>query len=58
MFNFTIVLCANIKKIKSKSELKYILVLTKIDISSTNKVDIEKGYFCFFVSVAIEEKLL
>ena len=34
------------------------LALTKIDISSTNKVDIEKGYFCFFVYVMIEEKLI
>ena len=33
-------------------------VLTKKYISWTNKVDIEKGYFCFFVCVAIEEKLI
>ena len=53
MFHFTnsyIVLCAYIKKVKSKSQLKYILALTKIDISSTYKIDIEKSYFCFFIS--------
>ena len=48
-----IILCANIKKMR----LKYIVGLTKIDISSTNKVDIEKGEFCFFVCVMVEEKL-
>ena len=25
------------------------LAFTKIDVSSTNKVDIEKGYFCFSI---------
>ena len=30
--------------------------VTKIDISSRNKVDIENHYLCFF-NVAIEEKL-
>ena len=33
-------------------------MLTKIDISSTYKIDIEKSHFCFFVCVAIEEKLI
>ena len=30
------------------------LPLTKIDISSTKKVDIGKSYFCFFICVTIE----
>ena len=32
------------------------MVLTKINISSRNKVDKENHYFCFF-NVATEEKL-
>ena len=30
------------------------LPLTKIDISSTKKVDIGKSYFCFFICITIE----
>ena len=30
------------------------LPLTKIDISSTKKVDIGKSYFCFFICVTIK----
>ena len=37
---------------------KYIMVLTKIEIISINKVYIENNYFCFFVCAAIEEKLI
>ena len=50
------ILYAYIIKIKLESYLKYILALTKIDISSTNKFYIEKSYFLFFDCETIKEK--